>query len=79
MNIIITILIGAGAGWLANELMEKDKKSFLRNLLLGIVGGFFGGLIFRFFQLKSTGTIGEFITAFVGSIVVIWLVGKLRK
>lgn len=78
MNFFIFILIGAGAGWFAHVLLEKQKKGFLRYLLLGIVGGFLGGAIFRALQIEATGNIGEFVTALVGSILVIWIAGKLK-
>ena len=41
-EILTTIAIGALSGWLAGKIM-KSEGSFLRNLILGIVGGALGG------------------------------------
>jgi uncharacterized membrane protein YeaQ/YmgE (transglycosylase-associated protein family) len=79
MNFIIFILIGAGAGWLASRIMDREKKGFLRYLVLGIVGGFLGGWIFGLLQISTSGNIGEFITAVLGSILAIWLADKIRS
>ena len=78
MNFIVYILIGAGAGWLASRVMDRQKKGFLRYLVLGIIGGILGGWLFGLLQITTTGNIGEFLTAVVGSILVIWLADKIR-
>lgn len=79
MHFLAYIAIGAGAGWLASRIMNRKKKGFLRYLLLGIIGGFLGGFVFRLFQITSTGSIGYFITALAGSVLVIWLADRIRR
>ena len=44
LNIVIDILIGALVGWVAGLIM-KSKGGFWRNAIMGIIGGFVGGLI----------------------------------
>ena len=44
LGIVIDILIGALVGWLAGVIM-KSKGSFVRNAIIGIIGGFVGGLL----------------------------------
>ena len=43
---LYTILIGALAGWLAGKIMKGGGFGALKNILLGIVGGFVGGWLF---------------------------------
>ena len=42
LGIIITILIGALAGFLAGKIMKGGSNSFWVNVLIGIAGGFIG-------------------------------------
>ena len=44
LGIVIDILIGALVGWIAGLIM-KSKGSFLQNAIIGIIGGFVGGLL----------------------------------
>ena len=44
LGIVIDILVGALVGWLAGLIM-KSKGGFWRNAIMGIIGGFVGGLI----------------------------------
>ena len=41
-QILVAVVIGALCGWAGGKIM-KSEGSFLRNLLLGIVGGALGG------------------------------------
>lgn len=40
MNIIVSIIIGALAGFLAGKIMKGSGFGFIVNLIVGIVGGF---------------------------------------
>lgn len=44
LGIVIDILVGALVGWLAGLIM-KSKGGFWRNAIMGILGGFVGGLL----------------------------------
>lgn len=44
MHFIITLVLGALAGWIAGKIM-KSEHSLLINLILGLVGGAIGGWI----------------------------------
>ena len=42
MHLIITIILGAIAGWAANRIMSGNSGSLLRNIIIGIVGSLVG-------------------------------------
>ena len=44
LGIVIDILVGALVGWLAGLIM-KSKGGFWRNAIMGLLGGFVGGLL----------------------------------
>lgn len=82
-DILMAILIGAVAGWLAGIVM-KSKGSLLRNIIIGIIGGFVGGFLFSLLNINialSVGpiNIGSIIVAAIGACILIFIFNKLLK
>lgn len=81
MNILLWILFGAFAGWLASILMKTNAyQGTLGDIVLGIVGAIIGGYIFNFFgEPGVTGfNLYSIIVAVIGSVVVIGIGRMLR-
>lgn len=80
MDIIIWIVLGAIAGWIAGLIM-KSNHGMLEDIILGIVGAFVGGLIMN--SLGQSGVSGlnlySIIVAVIGAMVVIFLGRLLHK
>jgi uncharacterized membrane protein YeaQ/YmgE (transglycosylase-associated protein family) len=75
MGIIIWIIIGGLAGWLAGIIM-KNKSGLLMNIVVGIVGAFVGGWLFGVLGIMPhSGFAGSLITATVGAVVLLFVVG----
>ena len=74
MGILIWIIIGLIAGWLANQILGGRGGSLLYNLAIGLVGAIVGGLIFGSLNILPIGFIGELVSATVGAVVflLIW-------
>ncbi len=82
MGIIIFIIFGALAGWLASMLMGTDAyQGTLMDIALGILGSMVGGLIMNFFGLSGvTGfNLYSLVVAIIGAIVVIYLGRMIRR
>ncbi len=79
MNLILFLIIGGVAGWLAGLIMKGRGFGVLANVGIGIVGSFIGGILFRLLGLASQGAVGELVTATVGAVVLLAVVGKLKK
>ena len=81
MGIILWIILGAVAGWIASVIMQTDSsQGFLEDLLLGVVGAVVGGFLFGLLgQSGVTGfNIYSLIVAVVGASVLIYL-GRLIR
>ena len=78
IHLLVSICIGAVAGFAANKIMKGSSDSFLRNALLGIVGGFVGGFLGDLIGIGG-GWISSILLAIAGSCLVIWLVRKFAK
>lgn len=79
MHFIWFIIIGALAGWLAGNIMKGHGFGFFGNLGVGIIGGFLGGFLFSLLNLRAYGLVGSLITALVGALLLLWIVGKIKK
>jgi len=67
-NIILFLVVGLNAGWLAGVVMKGKGSGMLGNMIIGIIGAFIGGFLFRIIGLAAYGLIGSIIMAFVGSV-----------
>jgi uncharacterized membrane protein YeaQ/YmgE (transglycosylase-associated protein family) len=85
MGILIAVIIGAVAGWLAGLIMKSNTGGVLFNIILGIVGSFVGHWLFKKLNVSTESTIlGELITATVGAVILILIArilfgGKKRR
>lgn len=79
MGILISVLIGAVAGWLASKLMKSTSNGVFFNIILGILGGYVGKWLFDFFSISTGSWLGTIITATVGAVVLIAAVRFLTK
>ena len=78
-NFILFLIIGAIAGWVAGKIMKGRGFGLLGNMVVGSVGDFVGGLLFRAIGLASYGFIGSLVTATVGAVVLLFLIGLIKK
>lgn len=82
MGIILFIIFGAIAGWLASMLMGTDmSQGTFMDIALGILGSMVGGLIMNFFGFAGvTGfNLYSLVVAIIGAIAVIYLGRMLRR
>ena len=79
MNFIWFLLIGLIAGWLAGQIMKGKGFGLVWNLIIGVIGALLGGFLFGLLGLSSTSLLGSLVTATVGAIVLLFLVGKFHK
>lgn len=79
-GIIMTVLIGAVAGWLAGLIMKGKGMGFIFNALLGIAGAFVGSYLFTLIGFsQGNGLLGAIFTSTVGAVTLLFMVGLLRK
>ena len=67
------ILIGLAAGFLAGVVVKGHGFGIIGNIIVGIIGALLGGFVFGLLGLSTTGKLGELICAFVGAIVLLFL------
>jgi uncharacterized membrane protein YeaQ/YmgE (transglycosylase-associated protein family) len=79
-SIIIMLIIGAIAGWLAGQIVRGFGFGLLWNIILGIVGAFIGVWLLRQLGfLPFSGFIGSIVNATIGAVVLLVIVGFIRR
>ena len=82
INIILWIILGGVAGWIASLIMGRDSQmGLLANIVVGIVGAFIGGLLMNLLGVQGTTgfDIWSLLVAVVGAIILLFLVGLIRR
>jgi len=79
MNFIMFLVVGGVAGWLAGLVMKGRGFGVLINIIVGIIGGVIGGFLFGLLGISSSGLFGSLVTAFVGAVVLLFIVGYFKK
>jgi uncharacterized membrane protein YeaQ/YmgE (transglycosylase-associated protein family) len=79
-TILIWMAIGLVAGWLAS-LVVGGGYGVIGDIVLGIVGAFLGGLIFRTLHIGTPfkGVASTIFVAFVGAVVLLLLMRLVRR
>ena len=78
-NLIVFLLIGLIAGWLAGRIMRGGGFGLVGDLIVGVIGAFLGGWIFGLLGISAGGNIGLFVTALVGAIVLLFLLRLIKR
>jgi uncharacterized membrane protein YeaQ/YmgE (transglycosylase-associated protein family) len=75
MEILLTILIGAIAGWLGSLIFRGGSLGLLGNIIVGIIGGFVGyWLLGKLGISLGGGLVGAILTGALGAIVILFII-----
>jgi uncharacterized membrane protein YeaQ/YmgE (transglycosylase-associated protein family) len=78
-SLIIFLLIGAIAGWLAGQIMKGGGYGLVGDIIVGIIGAFIGGWLFGRLGIAAGGISGMIIAATVGAIILIALLRMIKR
>ena len=81
MSFLSWLVLGALAGWIGSLIVNRTGEGLFRDILLGIVGGIFGGWLFS--AMGSAGVTGfnvwSLFVAVVGSVIVLMLYHAIAR
>jgi uncharacterized membrane protein YeaQ/YmgE (transglycosylase-associated protein family) len=75
MNFIISLIIGGLAGLLAGYIRKGSGFGFFGNIIVGLIGGFVGNLIFSTFGIQDTNFLGSVLVSTAGAVVLLFVLG----
>lgn len=79
INLIWFLLVGLIAGWLAGRVMQRGF-GLIGNLVIGVLGAIIGGYLFGLLNLSiGGGILGSIVVAFVGAVVLIFVLSLLKR
>jgi len=77
-NVLVFIVVGLVAGFLASRLVTGKGKGWLLDMVIGILGALIGGWLAGLAHLSiGYGVVGEILIAFVGAVILLVLWGAL--
>lgn len=79
MYIVLFIIVGIIAGWLAGLIWKGRGFGLLGDLGVGVAGSFLGGYLFSQLGVHFRGFIGLTVSALVGALLLLYIVGLIKK
>jgi uncharacterized membrane protein YeaQ/YmgE (transglycosylase-associated protein family) len=80
LGILIWIVVGAVAGWLAGLVMRGGGFGLVGNILIGIVGAVVAGFLLPKVGIVIGGNIiAQILNAFIGAVLVLFVIGLIRR
>jgi uncharacterized membrane protein YeaQ/YmgE (transglycosylase-associated protein family) len=80
MEIVITLIIGALAGWLGSVVYKGSGLGLIGNIVVGILGSFVGYWLLGKLGINlGTGWIGSILTGAIGALIILALVNIIFK
>jgi uncharacterized membrane protein YeaQ/YmgE (transglycosylase-associated protein family) len=78
--LVILIIVGLIAGWLAGLITQGGGFGVVGNIIIGILGAFIGFYLLSYLNVSiAPGRVGEILTATLGAVILLFIVGLLRR
>lgn len=78
--LLVIIIIGAIAGWLAGLIVKGYGFGLLGNIIVGIVGALIAGLLFPSIGITiGSGIVGSIILATLGAVILLFLIKLVKR
>jgi uncharacterized membrane protein YeaQ/YmgE (transglycosylase-associated protein family) len=78
--LIIWLVIGAIAGWLAGQIMTGGGFGLVGNIVIGIVGALVAGWLLPQIGVRIGGSyVADIINAVIGAVIILFVVGLVKR
>src|SRR5688572_23249705 len=78
-SLLVSLIIGIVAGWLAGEVWRGYGFGLVGNLIVGVVGALLGGWLFSVLGLALGGVVGALVTSFIGALILLFIVNMIAR
>jgi uncharacterized membrane protein YeaQ/YmgE (transglycosylase-associated protein family) len=79
-SIIVWLIVGAIAGWLAGLIVKGGGFGLLGNIVIGIIGAVVAGWLLPTLGVHlGTGIIGAIIDSVIGGVVVLVVISLIKR
>ena len=78
-SLIILLIIGAIAGWLAGLIVKGYGFGLVGNIVVGIIGAFIGQWLFPMLGFGGADIVGLIVSATLGAVILLVVIGVIRR
>jgi uncharacterized membrane protein YeaQ/YmgE (transglycosylase-associated protein family) len=79
-SLIVLLIVGAIAGWLAGQIVRGYGFGLVGNIVVGIIGAVIAGWLFpRLGVPLGGGWIGSIISAVIGAVILLFIIGLIKR
>jgi uncharacterized membrane protein YeaQ/YmgE (transglycosylase-associated protein family) len=80
-SLIILLVIGAIAGWLAGQIMKGGGFGLIGDIIVGIVGAFIGSWLWGWLHLPGIGPwwLTAIISATIGACILLFIIRLVKR
>jgi len=79
-SLIIFVIVGVVAGWLAGQVMRGGGFGLFGDLIVGVVGAVIAGLLFPMLGVSlGSGIVAAIISSAIGAIILLAVVRLVRR
>ena len=78
-GLLITLIVGAIAGWLAGQIVTGYGFGLVGNIIVGILGAFLANFLFHERTLIGNPLVDSIIWATLGAVILLFLIGLIRR
>ena len=80
MELLVFLIVGAVAGWLAGQLVKGGGYGLIGDIIVGIVGSYIAGFLFPRLGISlGAGIVGEIISAAIGAIILLVVIRAVKR
>ncbi len=79
MGIVLFLLIGVLAGWIAGKLIRGGGFGLIGNMVVGVIGAVLGGYVLGAAGVDLGGFFGQMITAVLGALILLFGVSLIKR
>ncbi|MFZ1064574.1 MAG: GlsB/YeaQ/YmgE family stress response membrane protein [Pseudolabrys sp.] len=78
--LIVLIIVGAIAGWLAGIIVKGMGFGLVGNIIVGIVGAFIGSWLLGYLGVHiGGGFVGSIINATIGAVILLFVISLVKR
>jgi uncharacterized membrane protein YeaQ/YmgE (transglycosylase-associated protein family) len=78
-NILVILFVGLIAGWLAGQIARGAGFGIIGDLIIGILGAFFGSWLLPQLNIHlGSGIVVEIVNATIGALILLLIISLIR-
>jgi len=79
-SLVVLLVVGAVAGWLAGQIMKGYGFGLIGNIAVGVAGAFIASMVLPAIGVSiGSGILGSIIHSTIGAVILLFLIGLVKR